>query len=374
MTVLLPLQLGLTVGSMPNQAIAEIEEQTMRIVLNERVLANGPLTGVQRYVQEIGGRLRGHVDRVTPEHAVEGVAGHLWEQFALPIATRGQLLFSPSNTGPIAKAKQVVTVHDVVPLDHPEWLDSRFAMWYRFVVPRVSRRAKRVIAVSEFTRQRIIDTIRLAPEKVITIHNGVDARFFARPTAPEVAAVKHDLGLHARYVLSLGSVEPRKNLPRLLKAWSKVLPELPQDLELVLAGGRGKDLVFANSDITQRPPRVKFLGHVPDPLLPALIHGAEAFAYVSLYEGFGLPPLEAMAVGVPVLTSGTTALNEVAADSALCVDPTSVDSIATALKRLVTDAGLRATLSSLGPLRAAGFTWDRAAKLTLQVLLDASHQ
>lgn len=343
------------------------------VVTNTRTLA-AKLTGVQRYASEIVNRLDSKVECIAPAATLDGIAGHAWEQLVLPTKLRGRLLWSPSNTGPLLVQRQVVTVHDVVPLDHPEWLNPRFAAWYRFLLPKLIPRVRRVITVSDFSKTRILEHVKVDPSRVVVIPNGVDSRFYPR-TEKEHADLRGHLELPSPYyILSLGSLEPRKNLERLLKAWAMIYEELPQDVWLVVAGARGKAQIFRDVNFEVLPPRVHFSGHVPDQYLPALYSSALGFAYVSYYEGFGIPPLEAMASGTPVLTGNRTALTEVVADAGLTVNPLDVEAIADNLVRLVNDETLRETLRERGLLRAKKFNWDDIAARTWQVLLDAASE
>ena len=337
------------------------------IVVNTKVLASHT-TGVQRYLLELLARMPG-LQQVAPATALAGIRGHAWEQLRLPASCKGKLLWSPSNTGPLAVRNQVVTIHDVVPLDHPEWLNRRFAAWYRFVIPRLARRVRHVIVDSDFTRQRLIAHSGISADRISVIHCGVDARFSPQ-TPVAIAAARAALQLPAgRYVLSVGSLEPRKNLGRLLSAWQRLLPELPPDIWLVLAGAKGKSLVFANvPELTCLPARVHLTGHVPDDRLPALYAGAEAFVYPSVYEGFGLPPIEAMACGTPVIVGNHASLPEVVGDAGMMVDPYDVEAIAAALMRLLTHADARNVLGARGRERAARFSWQATAEQTLAVL------
>ncbi len=343
-----------------------------RILVNARSLAS-PLTGVQRYTREVLSRLPAEaLQLISPSRPLHGLPGHLWEQAVLPLRLGPRLLWSPSNTGPLAVRRQVVTIHDVSSLEHPEWFSSPFAKWYRFLLPRLARRAQTIIAVSEFTRDRIVALCHVDEHRVVAIHNAVDSRFVRRPAA-EAESVCRELQIPSgRYILALGSLEPRKNLPRLLQAWDGVRPRLPADLWLVLSGAKGKPLVFGDVSLEHLPPNVFLSGYVPDEHLPALYSGALAFVFPSLYEGFGLPPLEAMACGTPVIASNTTSLPEVVGDAALTVDPLDSHAIAEAIRRLVADADLRASLAKRGLARARLFSWEKAAAQTWAVLQQAA--
>lgn len=343
----------------------------VKVVVNSRILS-GRLTGVQRYTLSILKHFPDRFQCLAPARGTHGVPGHIWEQLVLPGRVGGAVLWCPSNTGPLAVTRQVVTVHDLVPFDHPEFLNPRFARWYRVLLPKLVRRVRRIITGSEFTKHRLVEVLKVPESRISVIRNGVDARF--RPQSKErIAEARRKLGLpNGRYLVTLGSLEPRKNLKRLLEAWSRTVSELPDDVMLVIAGAKGKPMVFDGVSLDLLPPRVHLTGHVPDELLPALYSGAIAAPYLSVYEGFGLPPLEAMACGVPVLTGNRTALPEVVGDAALMVDPYDVDAIADSITTLVNDAALRADLVRRGQERAARFTWKRAAEQTWQVLEEAA--
>lgn len=337
-----------------------------RVAVNARYYAHRP-TGVQRYAREVTKRFPSGVDEIRPNKALAGTVGHLWEQFYLPVAMRGRLLWSPSNTGPLAVSHQVCTVHDLIFLDHPEWFNPRFAAWYSWLLPLLAKKIRHIIAVSEYTKRALIEKLHIQPEKITVVLNGIDARFTPR-SPEEIEHVREELQIGSQpYILYVGSVEPKKNLARLLQAWSDIQHEVPDDIRLVVAGASGNLGVFSRTEL-RVPPRVSFTGYVSDDSIPALYSGALLTAYPSLYEGFGLPPLEAMACGSPVLTSNITSLPEVVGDAALLVDPLRTSAIGEALLALIRNDTLRQDLRQKGLERVKHFSWDRTASETWRIL------
>jgi alpha-1,3-rhamnosyl/mannosyltransferase len=231
--------------------------------------------------------------------------------------------------------------------------------------PAVTR-ASHIITPSRSTRDDVLKLLPVDPERVSVVPEGVDPIFAPRP-ANEVAARLAPLGLRAgEYLLYVGTIEPRKNLLRLLQALDLAGATTGP---LVLAGGHGWNNAAIRTAVERlaRTGRVRSLGYVPDELRPVLLTGARAFVYPSLYEGFGLPPLEAMACGTPVLTSNVSSLPEVVGDAALFVNPDDVDALATGLARLWRDETLRADLRARGLAQARQFSWERTARATLDV-------
>jgi len=337
------------------------------IALNARFYSHVP-TGMQRYALEMVSRLQSNLDEIRPGRPLRGMEGHLWEQLYLPAASRRKLLWSPNNTGPLAVSRQVCTIHDIIPVEHPEWFSAGFSAWYQWLLPRLAHRVEHIVAVSEFTKQRLIERFGIAPSKVSVVWNGVGNEFTPRPEW-EIEMVRAELGLApGRYLLTVGSLEPRKNLRGLMEAWRRVSPELPEDVSLVVVGAKGASLVFSNAQVGSIPPRVHFTGYVKQGQLPALYSGALATVYVSLYEGFGLPALEAMACGTAVVTSNTTSLPEVAAGCAVLVDPMNCESIAQGIRNVVYDGELREGLCHAGLAHARQWSWDRSAAETFRVL------
>ncbi len=333
------------------------------IIVNGRCLL-APLTGVQRYAHEVSRRLSPDIVIRSPANSASGIRGQLWEQVALPCSLSDRdLLWSPGNTGPLAVQRQVVTIHDISPIEHPEWFSRSFSSWYRWMWPRLMRTVRHVIADSHYTRDRILSLGHLREERISVVHLGVDRRF-----TPDDPAPRHDFMLPCRrYALALGSLEPRKNLGLLITAWDLVAKRIPDDIWLVIAGA-GNPRVFTDCGLPAPPPRVHFAGRIADEHLPSLYRDAMAFLYPSLYEGFGLPPLEAMASGVPVLTGNRTSLPEAVGDAALVIDPTDVHAIADGISRLLVDQDLRLRLRTSGLERAERFTWNRTAAETWSIL------
>ncbi len=336
----------------------------MNVICNTRCL-QAPLTGVQRYTSKVlEGFPKGAVKCVHPKAEIaRGFKGHMWEQFYLPsLLKKSELLFSPCITGPISVSNQIAVIHDVVPLEHPEWDNYYFSKWYQFVLPRLGKKVKHLIAISEFTKDRIIRFMGVAPEKISVVYNGVDHDFLTSP-APVL-----DLPF-SRYVLSLGSLEPRKNLPMLLKAWMEIIDEIPEDIGLVICGQQGSSLVFNRANIdTSILRRVHFTGRVDDRYLPSLYKNALFFAYISFYEGFGLPPLEAMTAGCAVLVGNLSALPEVVGDGAITVDPYSLEDIKKGMLTYINNNTIRTNVAKIGLIQARKFNWKATSEDTWNII------
>lgn len=289
----------------------------------------------------------------------------VWKHLALPLRLMRdgvRVFHSPTGTLPLlAPCHQVVTVHDVFAAIEPRWFARRTAWQLRMTQRRATSAARRVIAVSERTRGDLVERYGVAPEKIQVIYNGVDHGRF-HPAEVDAEAIARRFGVPYPFILCVGSLMPWRNAPRVLRAAARL----------------GYGLLFVGRDIWGTDPTARiaashgwdwarFAGYVPDDELPALYAAASVFAYPSLYEGFGIPPLEAMACGTPVVASTAGALPEVLGDAALLVDPTDEAALADALLAAAEDRG---TLRRRGLQRAAGFTWERAARETWQVYMS----
>jgi glycosyltransferase involved in cell wall biosynthesis len=330
------------------------------------------VSGVERYAREILRCLPVETRMICPKKKLNGLAGHLWEQVSLPVHLKdNELLWSPANSGPLAISHQVVSIHDTLAIDHPEWFRPSFAVWYRIMLPLLARRVLKVLTVSEYSKGRIIEAFRLPPEKVVSIPNGVSLERFHPSTSNEVDAVRTKYALPADYLLYLGSIEPRKNLIRLLQAWRNIQAKFPQ-FNLVIAGGIAQ--VTQQRNIKETFINVRSIGYVDDHDLPALYSGATAFLYPSLSEGFGLQVLEAMACGVPVMAARAGALPEVVGKSGLLVNPLNISEMEVVIARLIEDRSLRKDLVNAGLDRVKAFAWEVTAEKVAAELRKAQSE
>lgn len=267
---------------------------------------------------------------------------------------------------PGVKGKTVVTVHDMVYKAFPETVRARTKYMLGSGLKQSMNRADMIVTDSQFSKDEIIKYFPQHSDKIRVVQCGVDLEKFRPCTEPErIPEVKKSLGIEGDYFLYLGTIEPRKNLERLIKAYHICTQRIGSDLpKLVLAGGKGwlYDSIFAKVTELGLTDRVIFTKYVPSEDMNPLMCGAVAFVFPSIYEGFGMPPLEAMACGVPVLASDAASLPEVTGDCAVICDAYSEESIAEGLLRLYDDTALRADLSRRGLERASQFTWDASAK------------
>lgn len=353
--------------------------------------------GVSRYIEALG-RTLPHVDptlqlvlytsadtwRRVPEHFADHVTARVtplpthmppvrivWEQAVAPLQTRRDrvdILHAPVNVLPLlCPQPSVVTVHDLAFLIEPATYPAIKRSYLTIFTALSVHRATRVIAVSEQTRRALLARFRLHPSRIVVVPNGVDSRFQPVRDPVALAALRERFVLPEHFFLYVGTLQPRKNLVRLIKAFAQVFTQLGWPLVLVGARGWQDSEIFQHLQALGLHSAVRAVGYVPVEELPLWYSAATVFVYPSIYEGFGLPVLEAMACGTPVLTSVGTAMAEVAGDAAYLVDPYDIGAIAQGLWQLATTPSLRADLAARGVMRAAQFTWERTARETIAV-------
>jgi len=366
----------------------------MRVGINGLLLAQGATyrrTGVSRYIESLlasllpvgqGDELVAYVDR-----AVEDLGPHIriqpapisvrkpavrigWELVGLPLRARRDALDIFHGTvnvvPPLMGCPAVVTIHDLAFLRFPEQVTDKRYHYLNYIVGKSARGAAAVIVPSMATGEDVAELLQVPPDRIAVVPLGVSPRF--QPAAnDEIDRMRQKHGLFKPYVLAVGTIEPRKNLPRLIQAMARIQHDVEEDLVLAGPSGWLTEEVELTISRAQLGDRIKRPGYIDDVDLVPLYSAASVVAMPSLYEGFGLPVLEAMATGAPVVTSCVSSLPEVAGDAAVLIDPTSVESIADGLKCVILDSELRAGLRDAAIRRASLFTWERTARETFAV-------
>ena len=368
----------------------------MHLVVNGKFTSQR-LTGVQRVAYELMRAVRaGHaaadeIEIAVPRNAIESASpidrlrpvrwfkGDLWEQVALPFATRGELLLSLCNSGPVFKRRHVVMVHDMAVYDTPHTFSWLFRTWYRVKFALLARNASFLLTVSAFSKARICALLGVDESRVRVVRPGAD--HFGRVVSDP--AVVERLGLTGmKYCVIVGSLDPRKNLARVLSALGR-LAHL-RDVRFVIVGG-ANTRVFASSsasngaasvdvDVDAPNPQIVRAGYVSDGELKALYERAACLAFPSLYEGFGLPPLEAMYCGCPVIVSRHAALAEACGDAAMYCDAESIEDIAHKIECMLSDDALRARYREAGLLHARAHGWDLSANELMKILTGETYE
>ncbi|MEM9510325.1 MAG: glycosyltransferase family 1 protein [Cyanobacteria bacterium P01_E01_bin.35] len=323
-------------------------------------------------------QLKAHYqDRINPVTASispdRGFTGHikrlLWYQTSLNWQLRQQqtaLFFSPATEGMLfPSVPQIITVHDLIPLKYPE-VSPKWQYYYRYVFPLIVRQSRRIICISQHTKQDLIENYRLDPELINVVYLGFDRQLFSPQRDPKILR-KYNLD---QYLLYVGDMRFYKNLSRSLEAFDR----LPiKDCQFVITGKKD-DFFYPEverqvAQLSARD-RIIFLDYVPTEDLPGLYSMAQSLVFPSLYEGFGLPVLEAMACGCPVITADATSIPEVGGDSVLYVNPYDVDSIAKAMSQILTQDDLREKLRQQGLKRSQFFSWDKTAHNVRNIFID----
>lgn len=293
-----------------------------------------------------------------------GLAAEVWRH-------QPDILFIPAHTMPIIHKpglKCVVTIHDLGYEYLPQHHQYPHKLYLNRTTEFAAKHASHLIAVSEFTKQDLVRKLGVSAERITVVYEGVDAQQNHRPTDDYIKDIKKKYRLNQPYILFVGTIQPRKNLVRLIEAFAQLKDKHPH-LQLVLAGNRG----WLSEDIYAAPQqlgvadRVKFLGYIDEGDKPALYAGAELTALLSLFEGFGLPILESMACGTPVIASDSSSLPEVTGDAGILVHPTDINAMATGLDKLLTNSRLRQELIAKGYQQIKKFSWQQTAEQTLKV-------
>jgi|SRR5580700_2241160 glycosyltransferase involved in cell wall biosynthesis len=362
--------------------IDRVSNQSMEIVINGRFLTQN-VSGVQRYARELLHSLDTILEDtadikitvLSPSLMVPAPAwrnirlrqvgrlhGHAWEQIELPWYSRGHLLFCPGNTAPILSLLSqpvVVTVHDLSYKYFPEAYHPMFRLWYRFLTPLIFRYAQSIITVSESERRAINKHHPKAAARLQAIPNG------GFPAGISTICLE---GRSSSYILCVGSFSKRKNFPRIFETACRLARE--REFNFVFVGEASKTFVNTHVHVPEDlTAKITFVGAINDPaeLVPYYCKAA-CLLFPSLYESSGLPPIEAMACGCPVIVSDISALRERCGDAAIYCDPTDINSIIASVLRLMDDGALRSKLSTVGLERAAKFSWRECARATLDLL------
>lgn len=374
----------------------------MRIGIDCRSLESGEIAGVGNYTLQLVSKLAQLYPQDTfvlffgvqpAQHVAEAISHFSntkivqlpfgrWKRF-LPflyshwIVSRAiqrqnlDVFHGPANVLPLAYSGQaVITIHDLTIFQHPEWFRSESPFVQKIVLPNSVKKAQKIVAVSHATEKELTLVFPGSEKKVDVIYEAAADR--SPMDEEQLQSVQKTFSLPNRYMLFLGTIEPRKNLARLVQAFDAALETLGDDytdVQLLIAGGKGwkNEEVFLAINSAEYVHNIRVLGYVSDEQKYALLEQATAFAFPSLWEGFGLPVLEAMQAGIPVLTTTAGALSEVAGDAALTVEPKDSDGMRDAIARLLSDDSIQAEYAERGKKRAAEFSWERCAKETYAV-------
>ncbi|MEY4630211.1 MAG: hypothetical protein RIQ81_331 [Pseudomonadota bacterium] len=308
----------------------------------------------------------------------ESVMNHIWEQFWLPVLARKHnvdILHSPANVAPLFyRGTSVVHIHDLCFVVNPQWYSFLFRTVYNFIIPRLARRASRVITCSNNSRNDLMHFCGLTADKVSLVYWAVDDIFLG--DAGSLGSARGSGREPPKdFVLYVGSLEPRKNINTLIEAYVNMRRQHPEiQHKLVLVGGESPLFADVQLRVQDFAGDIVFEGFIDDETLRRYYVNAALVAYPSLYEGFGLPPLEAMASGTPVVTSDGSSLPEVVGDAALMVNPHSVEELTQAMVRMLTDKELRETFVARGRQQVERFNWYRVARNTLAVYYEVVNE
>lgn len=352
-----------------------------KIIINARFLTQA-VTGVQRFAVEICRELKkidSDIIFLSPsnisnvELAEEFSAkiigkktGHYWEKVELPFYLNkyynGALLVNLCNSAPIFYKKQIITLHDVAVYKNSQWFSKSFELLYKIMTPLIVKTALKVVTVSNYSKQEIIKYLGISPAKIEVVGNSVSHL--------KITDFQNQSNPYGNYILCVGSLEPRKNITNLIDAF--LLSSIPKDYKLVIVGGKNK--LFNTLKLDQRidaddESRIVFTGYVTDEELSVLYGNAKVFFYPSLYEGFGIPPLEAMLHHCPVIVSNTSSLPEVCGDAALYVNPYDVSDMALQLTQLISDyEPIKTRLHNEADIQLSKYSWEKSAEKLYSII------
>jgi glycosyltransferase involved in cell wall biosynthesis len=269
----------------------------------------------------------------------------------------------------------VATIMDAIPLTHPEWTSSSFRGLKNHFWVETAKWADKIITISDYSKCQISENFKISPEKIISIPLGVDKKWFKKISTESINKVLSKYSINKNFFISVGTLQPRKNVQRVIDAYISLPDHIKKETLLVIIGrsGWGCDEMVANLQSKSYGGSVIWLQHLPEQDLLALVRAAKALVFPSLFEGFGLPVLEAFASGTPVITSNTTSLPEVAGDAALLIDPLDVNAIAQSMGNIIEDGNLASVLVERGEARALDFSWEQTALKTLKVYQNVIH-
>lgn len=344
------------------------------------------ITGIQRYAREtlleLDKLVAGQPNRgfnlkvLTPKGVIApsftaieveecgNFQGHLWEQIDLPWRVGSSLLFSFCPTGPLFKKRQIITIHDLAVFRIPEAFSRSFRLWYKLVYSVIARRSELILTASRFSAEEINQCLDVPLDKIRITTEGWQ---HLQQVSEDTDILKRFELENKAFVLAVSSPTPNKNFAAIVQAFKLLGSSAPY----CVAAGKVDIKVFNDADVSMET--IQTLGYVTDAELKCLYKNAACFLFPSFYEGFGIPPLEAMANGCPVLAANIPAVKEVCADSALYFDPHKPDQLATRIQEIMTNANLRQSLSCSGLARAEEYSWELGARLNLKVIKEALH-
>lgn len=348
------------------------------LIINSRFLTQ-KITGVQRYSVEISKQLSQifpNTTFVSPQNIIQkelanqfqpeiygSFSGHIWEQLELPKylhKNKSPLTLNLGNTAPLFYRNKILVIHDLIYLRNPEWFSKKFTYQYKFLIPKIAKNALKVVTVSEFSKKEIIELLNIPEEKIEVAYNSVSDEFVSYID-------KNYKNVYGDYILAVSSLDPRKNFKNLILAYNKLNLK---DIRLLIVGAKNTKVFGDNEldNIINNNPNITFTGYVSDRELANLYKNAKIFVYTSLYEGFGIPPLEAMACGCPTVVSNISSIPEVCSDAAYYINPHDINNIARGIYEVLNDEKTQQELKLKGLERAKVYSWSKSGKKIAQVI------